>query len=324
MSGISSKAAGKLENRYKFGGKEIQHGEFSDGSGLEQYDFGAREYDPQIGRWGMLDKLSDKYFNLSPYSFVANKPTIAIDPDGKRIIFVNGYLGFGSSIGGATYWNGRNSAFVTGAEKYFSDKNTPFFTNFEFSYISSSTPIRRSEGSAYAKQHYAELIAGLDIKKDVFRFVSHSMGGAFAEGMVDYLKAMGWKVDATVHLDIWEPTELKPNKDKVDGVGTTLIDGTITNDPVQGLSVGLDGDRDIPDADIRVRKKSDLEFQYRHRDLIDSGAEFWNTLLPAAVQDFFEKLHRYNNDKKQQNFFNYAVNIQREERGSILTNYILE
>ncbi|RRQ46718.1 RHS repeat-associated core domain-containing protein [Chryseobacterium sp. SC28] len=67
---------------YKYNGKELQE------TGM--YDYGARFYMPDIGRWNTIDKLSEKYFSTSTYTYVLNRPTVAVDPDGKRVYFIGG------------------------------------------------------------------------------------------------------------------------------------------------------------------------------------------------------------------------------------------
>lgn len=68
-----------FQNRWEVQGKEKEM-TFN----LNRINFGARNYNPTIGRWDRNDNKAEKYLGLSPYNYALNNSLRYIDPDGNK------------------------------------------------------------------------------------------------------------------------------------------------------------------------------------------------------------------------------------------------
>jgi RHS repeat-associated protein len=82
--GLEIPVYGGSDNQTKYNSKELQTE-----ADLDWYDYGARHYDPQLGRWHVRDPLIEMHYDYTPYAYVYNNPIKLIDPFGLDSIYYN-------------------------------------------------------------------------------------------------------------------------------------------------------------------------------------------------------------------------------------------
>lgn len=90
------------KNKYLYNGKELQNDNLN-GTFFGMLDYGARFYDPQIGRWHSVDPLAEKHFNLTPNNYCANNPIKLIDINGEDWFY---FMAPGDSTAGWHWYHG--------------------------------------------------------------------------------------------------------------------------------------------------------------------------------------------------------------------------
>src|SRR5690606_26707732 len=78
-----------------YNGKELQ-----DELGLNVYDFGARNYMPDLGRWANIDPLAEQSRRWTPYNYAYNNPIYWSDPTGLMEGGVGNLSALGADING--------------------------------------------------------------------------------------------------------------------------------------------------------------------------------------------------------------------------------
>lgn len=200
MAGISDKAlkTNYAENKYRYNGKELQHQEFSDGTGLEEYDYGKRFYDVQIARFGCPDPDVNKYKSYSPYLYGVDDPIRFIDVDGMGpgdvvVLFAGANIG-----GGLTKGLGYTPEIKTRLEKM---QRTPGTAIGTFSSKYWGVDIKTKKGFMEATDEAYKFVKANYKKGGNVVLFGYSYGGNFLNTLADRLGKDGIKVALSVTID---------------------------------------------------------------------------------------------------------------------------
>ena len=275
------------ENRWRYAAKEEQRlsclvtdpfapdGGYNRSLDLGLLNFGARMYDPFTARWTALDPLAREYSNCSPFGFCVGNPENSFDVAGEKIIFVNGLTAFGSPSAGFFYWNPLAnskmdySSFVKKAMQVLRDEKVAFP---EISHrLTSTAESRRNQGYNYAKANLSSLVSDLE-EGETIKFITHSMGAAFSEGMADYLLESGYRVEMMLHFEPYQASNIS-------SIGTSANILTIDYQTSGDWVISFSGQGRIQGSDNTVLgEQGSSTWSTVHRKAIDTE-KTWNEII---------------------------------------------
>jgi RHS repeat-associated protein len=203
-------------SKYLYNGKEIQDDVLS-GTALDWYDYGARFYDPQIGRWHSIDPASEIYTSYSPYNYALNNPVSNTDPNGMDV-------SFGGGPHGGDYYTGEDAqvafsmikAQTNSSSNSYNDNNSKNLLASREGGGLRSHEISKEEVDKYVTNNFKgnymwdrghHLFAILNLLKKEGSYVTSST----LEFYLNY-----WDNKTLENSEKWSPKELKDAKEKIE------------------------------------------------------------------------------------------------------------
>nr|WP_315244348.1 RHS repeat-associated core domain-containing protein [uncultured Flavobacterium sp.] len=230
--------------KYKYNGKELQ-----DELGLNMYDYGARNYDPALGRWINIDPHIEKYESISPYSYVFNNPVKYIDIKGKDpgdvvVVFGGGDIFKNNDKGGAL-------AIQRNLQSLYSNSKGGKVESFVSKYW--GTSLSDSESLDDATQGAYDYILsnynkdkGQDVEGGKIIIEGYSYGGVLASHLASRLRKNKINIDLLVTVD----TAAGPESDDINRTVSSNVKKYINIFQTNPSAIGSHG------AENKKEKKS--------------------------------------------------------------------
>ena len=163
--------------------EKYQGKDWNTAASFNVYDFGARLYDPALGRWLSQDPLAEKFYPQSPYLFCAGNPMRFVDPEGTTI---NPVYGSDGSFRGNTLEGFTGIVIIYDGDKDFSNVSaSDLLYNESFNILTqrgeaNSYDTVRNELTETARSkiwtHIASQMEGLRVYDEVFSLSTLSNG----------------------------------------------------------------------------------------------------------------------------------------------------